>query len=79
MFFAFLKVKFFSLGKLFGIFSVVLDNFSMIAPLRSLNMESDFFINHLWQLCAHKGFMTCSTFASAKSEKGVSTAVERQE
>lgn len=49
---AFLKAKFFSLGKFFGVFGMVLDNFSMIAPVRSLDMESDFSVNRLCS-CVH--------------------------
>lgn len=36
-----------SLGRLSGMLSVVFDNFSTIAPGRSLDMESDFAINGL--------------------------------
>lgn len=44
------KVIFFffsPVGMLFGIFSEVFDNFSMIAPVRFLDMENDYFINYL--------------------------------
>lgn len=35
------------MGTLFGVFSMVFDNFSMTAAVRSLGMESDYFINCL--------------------------------
>lgn len=45
----------FSLGRLFGVFSMVFDNFSVIAPVGSLDMERDFFINRFCS-CVHKKF-----------------------